>query len=74
MNLQRILCAVGGHNWLSHGRPAMGDRRRCSECGQVELAYEVWDRTYYHFDRWVREEDWYKISLGQYRVAKDKFL
>ena len=77
--LSRIVCAVGKHNWeyqFPHNwrRPSMADKRWCGECGQVELAYERWHGTYWSFDRWVREEDWYKISLGWDGVAKNRFL
>ncbi len=68
--MRRILCVfrwLRRHRWHMwvyqyHGQPEMGNKRWCSECGQVELAYEVWKGTYYSFDQWVREEDWYKLS------------
>ena len=55
-----------GHSWLYQypypRLPTMKDKRWCSECGQVEYAYEIWKGTNYFFDCWVREEDWYKLS------------
>ncbi len=70
MKMQRIPCGFGIHRWVcqypySNYRPTMMDKRWCSRCGQVEYAYEIWkgtDYSYYSFDRWVREEDWYKLS------------
>ena len=62
----RILCRLGVHIWLYQyphcSLPTMKDKRWCSICGQVEYAYEIWKGTYYSFDQWVREEDWYKLS------------
>jgi len=64
--VMRISCVFGWHRWLyqyPHSNPpTMKDKRWCKDCGQVELAYEVWKETYYSFDCWVREEDWYKLS------------
>lgn len=65
-NLRKIPCVAGVHNWILQfpysGLPTMKDKRWCGECGQVEFAYERWHGTYWSFDRWVREEDWYKLS------------
>ena len=64
---RRILCVFGGHRWdyqyPHHSKyPQMKDKRWCNDCGQVEYAYEEWKGTYYSFSRWVRAEDWYKLS------------
>ena len=64
--IQRIFCAIDKHRWEYQfplrRHPGMGDKRWCSECRQVELAYLVWKGTYWSFDKWAREEDWYKLS------------
>ena len=79
MNLRRTPCTVGRHKWIYQFPystvPSMADKRWCADCGQVELAYNVWLETYYLFDRWVREEDWHKLSRrdGWDGVAKNRF-